>query len=342
METVRKLKAKQKNTIVVFMLLLPVLILFSLYTGKYPVTIKEITQILFYKILNKTGPWEPMAENVILGLRLPRILAAVLVGSSLSVSGAAYQGIFKNPLISPDFLGVSAGACIGAATAIIMSLTSAYIQLFAFLGGLFAVMLTLTIPKLIRNDSNIVLVLSGIVVSGAMSSIMGFIKYTADPEKELATITYWQMGSFSYITLDSIFSVLFPIIIPTIVLFFISWWIDIVSMGEKEAKSLGVNVSYVRNITVICATLLTASSICIAGTIGWVGLVIPHFARMTVGPDNSKLMPASFLMGAVFLLIVDTVNRTLGTAEMPISILTGLIGAPFYGWLLYRQRMRLQ
>ena len=239
-------------------------------------------------------------------------------------------------------MGVSAGACIGAALAIIMSLSSVYIQLFAFLGGLLAVMLTLTIPKLIRNDSNIMLVLSGIVVSGAASSIMGLIKYTADPEKELATIIYWQMGSFSYITLGTIYSVILPIVISTCVLFFISWWIDIVSLGEKEAKSLGVNVARIRYIAIICATLLTASSICIAGTIGWIGLIIPHFARMIMGPDNTKLMPASFLIGATFLLLVDTINRTLGVAEMPISILTGLIGAPFYGWLLYRQRMRLQ
>ncbi|MDD4834083.1 MAG: iron ABC transporter permease [Lutispora sp.] len=342
MEVVKKRKAKQNVINIAFVLLLLFLVMLSLYIGKYPLTIKEISQILLFKSLGKKGVWEPMAENVVLGLRLPRILAAILVGSSLSLSGATYQGIFKNPLISPDFLGVSAGACIGAAIAIIMSLSSTYIQLFAFFGGLLAVMLTLTIPKLIRSDSNIVLVLSGIVVSGAMSSIMGFIKYTADPQKELATITYWQMGSFSYVSMGSIYSVLLPIVLSCLVLFVLSWWIDIVSLGEKEAKSLGVNVSYVRNITVICATLLTASSICIVGTIGWVGLVIPHFARMLAGPENPRLMPTSYLMGAIFMLIVDTINRTLGSAEMPISILTGLIGAPFYGWLLYKQRMRLQ
>ena len=342
MEIIKKQRTKHNFIILLFLFLLLATMLLSLYTGKYAVSIKEISQILFYRTINKTGTWDPMTENVILGLRLPRILATVLVGSSLSISGAAYQGIFKNPLISPDFLGVSTGACIGAALAIIMSLSSLYIQLFAFLGGLFAVMLTLTIPKLIRNDSNIMLVLSGIVVSGAASSIMGLIKYTADPEKELATIIYWQMGSFSYITLGTIYSVILPIIISTGILFFISWWIDIVSLGEKEAKSLGVNVARIRYITIICATLLTASSICISGTIGWVGLIIPHFARMIMGPDNTKLMPASFLIGATFMLLVDTINRTLGAAEMPISILTGLIGAPFYGWLLYRQRMRLQ
>lgn len=316
--------------------------LFSLCVGKYPVTPIESVQIILSHIFGITGSWEPMTENVVMNLRLTRTIAAILVGASLAISGATYQGIFKNPLVSPDLLGVSSGACIGAAIAILMNLTSAYIQLFAFCGGLLAVMITLLIPRMIRSDSNLVLVLAGIIVGGLMSSIMGFIKYTADPDTHLASITYWQMGSLSYIKMTSVLSVLPAIVISASVLFAMSWWIDIVSLGEKEAKTLGANVRAIIYTAIACSTLLTASSVCIAGTIGWIGLVIPHFGRMIAGPDNTKLLPAACLIGAIFLLLVDTATRTIGSAELPLSILTGIIGAPFYAWLLYKQRMKLQ
>ena len=192
-----------------------------------------------------------------------------------------------------------------------------------------------------RSDSNIMLVLSGVIVGGAMSSILGFLKYVADPETELAAITYWTMGSFSYVTFDEIKSVILAMVIPAIILMAISWWIDILSMGESEAKTLGANIVVIRNVAIACATLMTAASVCISGTIGWIGLVIPHFARMIVGPNNTKLIPAAGLMGGIFLLIVDTVTRTISISEMPVSILTGLIGAPFYAILLYRQRKTL-
>jgi iron complex transport system permease protein len=238
-------------------------------------------------------------------------------------------------------LGVSSGATIGAAIAILMALPSAMIQTFAFCGGLIAVGLTMMIPNLLRSQSNIMLVLSGIIVGGLMSSIMGFIKYIADPETQLATITYWQMGSFSYISLQEFVSVIPFMVISTIVILAISWWIDILSLGEREAKTLGANVTRIRAIVVACATLLTASSVCIAGTIGWIGLVVPHLGRMIVGPDNIKLMPVAAVIGAIFLLLVDTLTRVIGPAEMPISILTGIVGAPFFAWLLFRQRTKL-
>lgn len=310
----------------------------SLCMGKYSVTVRDCIQIL----LGRTGDWPRMTREVVLRLRLPRVLASVIVGAALSLSGATYQGIFQNPLVSPDFLGVSSGACIGAAIGILMSASSSQIELLAFLGGIAAVALTLCIPRLIRSDSNLVLVLSGIIVGGLMSSIMGMIKYLADPTTELAEITYWQMGSFQYIKYESLFSILVPITAGTVILFAMSWWIDILSLGERDARTLGANVSRIRLVAVICATLLTASSVCVAGTIGWVGLVIPHFGRMLVGPDNRKLLPASFLLGGIFMLIVDTVTRTVGQAELPISILTGAIGAPVYAWLLYKQRARLR
>jgi len=316
-------------------------IVIALCAGKYPITPKESLEVLFGELFRRGGSYSEMTKNVVLGLRIPRIFASILCGMMLAVSGVAYQSIFKNPLVSPDFLGVSNGACIGAAIAILMGLSGVYLSGFAFVGGIIAVFTTVMIPTIMRSESNIMLVLSGVIVGGAMSSILGFIKYVADPETELAAITYWTMGSFSYVTLSEIKSVIFTMLIPMIILFAMSWWLDILSMGESEAKSLGANIVIVRNIAIACATLMTASSVCISGTIGWIGLVIPHFARMCVGPNNTKLIPTAGLMGGIFLLLVDTITRTISIAEMPVSILTGLIGAPFYAVLLYKQRKTL-
>jgi iron complex transport system permease protein len=271
------------------------------------------------------------------GLRIPRILASVAVGAALSVSGASYQGIFKNPLVSPDFLGVSSGASIGAAAAILLSLPTAFISLFAFIGGIAAVLLTVSIPRLIRNYSNIVLVLSGVIVGSALSSEIGFIKFIADPHTQLASITYWTMGSFSYVKLSELLVVLMIIVIPAVILILLAWWIDVLSLGEEEARALGANVKLIRGTVIACSTFLTAGSVCIAGTIGWVGLVIPHFAGCWPVPPIAG-DPALRLAGGLFMLIVDTLTRTIGVEEMPVSILTGIIGAPFYCWLLVRQR----
>lgn len=316
-------------------------IVVALCAGKYPITPSESLEVIFCELFGRAGTYSEMTKNVVLGLRIPRIIASILCGIMLSMSGVTYQGLFKNPLVSPDFLGVSNGACIGAAIAILLGLSGVYLSGFAFIGGILAVSITVLIPTIMRSDSNIMLVLSGVIVGGAMSSILGFIKYVADPETELAAITYWTMGSFSYVTMDEIKSIILTMAIPAVILMAMSWWIDILSMGESEAKSLGANISVIRNIAIACATLMTASSVCISGTIGWIGLVIPHFARMIVGPNNTKLIPAAGLMGGIFLLLVDTLTRTIGVAEMPVSILTGLIGAPFYAILLYRQRKTL-
>ncbi len=323
------------------LIILVLCVIAALCVGKYHVTPKESLEVIFGELFGRGGSYSEMTKNVVMGLRIPRIFASVLCGATLAMSGVAYQSIFKNPLISPDFLGVSSGACIGAAVAILLGLSGIYLSGFAFLGGILAVLITVMIPTVMKSDSNIMLVLSGVIVGGAMSSILGFIKYVADPDTQLAAITYWTMGSFSYVTLDEIGSVLWTMIIPMIILFAMSWWLDILSMGESEARSLGANIKLVRNIAIACATLMTASSVCISGTIGWIGLVIPHFARMLVGPNNTKLIPAAGLIGGIFLLLVDTLTRTIGVAEMPVSILTGLIGAPFYAMLLYKQRKTL-
>lgn len=325
----------------IFLCLLLCGIVIAVCVGKYSVSPGESIRILWSSLFGLPSELPEMMQNVVMGLRIPRILAAVVVGAALSMSGAAYQGVFKNPLVSPEFLGVSSGACIGAALAILLSLTTVYISLFAFVGGIIAVLLTLSIPSLIKNRSNIVLVLSGIIVGSALSSVFGFIKYVADPDTQLASITYWTMGSFSYIKLSELLIVLAVIVVPAIILVLMSWWIDVLSLGENEAHALGANVKLIRGAVIVCSTLLTAGSVCIAGTIGWVGLIIPHFGRMLVGPSNRRLIPLCGLLGGLFMLIVDTLTRTIGIEEMPVSILTGIIGAPFYCWLLFRQRRML-
>lgn len=339
---VSKTRPKVRTINIVLFVMLIALIIICMCVGKYSLTPVECLNIIIGKITGAEASWDAMDERLLMGVRLPRVMATVIVGAALALSGAVYQGIFKNPLVSPDFLGVSSGACIGAAVAILLSLSSALIQVFAFVGGIVAVTLTVMIPKAMKSSSNIMLVLAGIIVSGAMSSILGFIKYIADPETELAAITYWQLGSFAYVDTPSLLSILPLSIIAAVILIAMAWWINILSMGEQEAQSLGANVGVLRGICIICATVLTAGAVCISGTIGWVGLVIPHFGRMLVGSDNRGLLPAACLIGGIFLLLVDTVTRIIGPAEMPISILTGIIGAPFYAWLLYRQRTNLR
>ena len=333
-------KKRWPVTLALFCILL-VLVLACLCVGKYSIEPAECIRILFGKLIPGTHGWDPMDEKMLMGVRFPRTIAAVIVGAALALSGAVYQGIFRNPLVSPDFLGVSSGACIGAAVAILLALSAAFVQLFAFFGGIAAVTLTVLIPRILRSDSNIMLVLSGIIVGGAMTSILGFIKYIADPQTELAAITYWQLGSFAYVDSRTVLSVLPLSIIAAAVLLGLAWWVNVLSLGEQEARSLGANVSLLRGICIVCSTVLTASAVCVAGTIGWVGLIIPHFGRMLVGSDNRSLLPAAIMIGGIFMLLADTVTRIIGPSEMPVSILTGLIGAPFFAWLLYRQRMNL-
>ena len=324
--------------LLILICILLVLVILTLCIGKYPISIKDSFSIITRAITFRPQIADEMSVNVVLKLRLPRILVSIFVGAALSISGACYQGIYKNPLVSPDFLGVSSGACIGAAIAILLNLTKGYISILAFCGGIIAVLITMIIPSLIKNKSNIMLVLSGIIVGALMSSILGFIKYVADPYTELASITYWTMGSFSYASIEDLLPMVLVMLPPTIILIIMSWWIDVLSMGDDEAKTLGANTKLVKTITIICSTLLTSGAICFAGTIGWVGLIVPHVSRLLVGSSNRRVIPCSCLVGAIFMLLVDTATRTIGITEMPVSIMTGIIGAPFFCYLLYKKR----
>ena len=321
--------------------------LVALCSGRYTVHLKDAVLVLYSGLRKLLGlpelpkTWDAMAESVIYTLRLPRVVAAILVGGALSLSGAAYQGVFKNPLVSPDLLGVSTGACVGAAIAILLHLNATGIQLLAFAFGMLTVGLTVSIPRLMKNDSVTMLVLSGVIVGGIMSSIMGVIKYIADPETELADITYWQMGSLAKVTQSDVLAIILPIVAAAALLIAIRWQINLLSLGAREAKTLGIRIGLTRNIIILCSTLLTACAVCLCGTIGWVGLVIPHLSRILVGPDNVKSIPVSCVLGSIFMLLIDTVARSATTLEIPLSILTGLIGAPFYLYILVKQRMKM-
>lgn len=330
-----------KWLILVMTLLLGVTALLALCIGRYWISPQDVIRVFLIKGKMLDQSLSGMEESVIFTLRLPRILAAILIGSSLALSGAVYQGIFRNPLVSPDMLGVSAGACVGAAAGILLGVGSQLVQLTAFLGGLVAVWLAMFIPKLVRNNTMIILVLSGVIVGGLMTAILGMIKYMADAETELAEITYWQMGSIAKVSMTDLVRIFPVILFATVLLLALSWQINILSLGVIEAKTLGINVTRVRTLAILGATLLTASSVSISGTVGWVGLVIPHLGRMMIGDDNRRLLPVACLLGAIFMIVVDTLARVLTSAELPLSILTGLIGAPFYVLLLLKQRTRL-
>ena len=213
------------------------------------------------------------------------------------------------------------------------------IQFLAFIMGIIAVVITMSIPRIMKRDSTVMLVLSGIIVSGFMTSVLGVMKYIADPETQLADITYWQLGSISKVTFNSLSKIAPVIIIMTIILIALRWRINIISLGNNEARSLGVNLKFERGLVVLAATLLTASSVCICGTIAWIGLVMPHLARMLVGSNNVRCLPVATVMSGGFLLIIDTLARTISIGEVPLGILTGLIGAPFFTWMLIKQRM---
>lgn len=321
-----------------FLIILTVMLLISaLCIGSYSIPVGDTISILLGSITGAEGEWTQMAETVVLQVRMPRVLAAILVGAALAVAGTSYQGIFRNPLVSPDLLGVSSGACIGAAAAILAGIGQLGIQGAAFIGGIVAVCMTISIPKIIKKESTIALVLSGVIVSGFCSAILGLLKYIADPEAELPEIVYWQMGSLAKADFATLAYTAPIIIIGIAILLAMRWRVNVLSLGDQEAKALGVNLRFERGIVIVLSTLLTASAVSLAGTIGWIGLVLPHLARFLVGPNVARSMPVAFIMAAGFMLIVDTLARFSGI-EIPLSILTGLIGTPFFVVLLAKQR----
>ncbi|WP_229234064.1 FecCD family ABC transporter permease [Candidatus Methanoliparum sp. LAM-1] len=320
------------------LIILPFFLFFlSFLIGRYPISPIEVITVILSKIL--PIECDNIAEMVIFQIRIPRIIAAMLVGAGLSISGASFQGLFKNPLVSPDILGVSAGASLGASIAILLSLNLFYIQIFALLFGLTAVAITYFVSRLVKSSSNLVLVLSGVAVGSLFSALTSFTKYVADPYEKLPAIVFWLMGSLSSVSNKDLLVVIFPMLVSIMILLLIRWKINVISIGDEEARSLGLNTKKFTTLMIICCTILTASAVCISGIIGWVGLVIPHIGRMIVGPDHRKLLPATLSLGASYLLLVDNFARALTTVEIPLGILTAIMGAPFFIYLLKKSKI---
>ncbi|MFP4334551.1 MAG: FecCD family ABC transporter permease [Wenzhouxiangella sp.] len=319
--------------------LLGILLLALLAGAGYALTIGPVPispgDILATLIGRDTG----QAGLVIWNIRLPRVLAAMLVGAALAAAGASYQIMFRNPLVSPDILGVSSGAALGAVCAIFLSLPILAIQGFAFAGGLLAVALVSTIASAVRGvDTTLVLVLTGVVMGALAGAATSLLKVIADPHDQLPAITFWLLGSLARVTSGDLLPVLPAVFLGLVPLVLLRWRINVLSLGDEEARALGIDASRLRLIVIAAATLITASVVAIAGVVGWVGLVIPHIARMLVGPSFAVLLPMAAVIGAGYLLLVDTLSRTLGAVEIPLGILTAVLGAPFFLWLLARGR----
>ena len=277
--------------------------------------------------------WSSVMETIVLNIRMPRIIMACLVGCCLASAGACYQGVFQNPMAAPDLLGASTGACFGAALAILHGRSSAMITLYAFFFSLLTVLLVFAIGQRAPGQKTVNLILAGIMVSSLFSAGTSYIKLVADPGSKLPEITYWLMGSLSGTRGVDIRFAILPMALGLIPLLLIRWRLNLLTLGEEEARALGINTALLRLIVVVCATLVTAS-VSVSGLIGWVGLVIPHLCRRYIGNDYRKLLPASMLFGATFLLLVDNISRNLLAVEIPIGILTAFIGAPFFIYLM--------
>lgn len=305
----------------------------SLTIGRFDVSLGEIADTLLMR-------QEGIPALVLMEVRLPRILAGIMIGAGLATAGAAYQGLFRNPMVSPDILGASAGAGFGAALAILLDFGIVEIQVASFACGLIAVLLTCMIAARLKNagDQVLTLVLVGIVVGSVFMALVSLIKYFADTYTKLPAITLWLLGSLSAINPRDVELTAVPMAIGLAPLLLLRWQINVLAFGEDEARALGANTGTLRWLIICFATLLTAVSVAIAGMVGWVGLVIPHCARMIVGPNYKVLLPASMLIGAIYLMLVDDLARTGYVIEIPLGIVTALVGAPFFLYLLVRGR----
>jgi iron complex transport system permease protein len=315
------------------------LAIIALSVGRYPVAAGDLAGLLWAALTGSEHGFDPALETVVLKIRGPRIVAALLIGAALAAAGAAYQNLFRNPLVSPDLLGVSAGAAVGAVLGIFFSFNMIMIQSLAFAGGLGAVGLVYVTARAVRgHDPVLVLVLAGVVIGSLLGACVALMKYLADPYNQLPAITFWLLGSLASAGPDDIGPALPLMLIGLAPLWLLRWRINVLSLDDDEARALGVETGRIRFLVIAAATLMTSAAVALSGVIGWIGLVIPHFARMLVGPDFSRLLPASVLLGAAFLLGVDTLARTVARIEIPLGVLTAFIGTPLFLWQLATAR----
>jgi iron complex transport system permease protein len=310
-------------------------LLLAFTVGRFSIGLGDLFAVLFAKLTGQPSNVAPAVETVIWQVRGPRVLAAGLVGAALAVAGTAFQGLFRNPLVSPDILGASSGASLGAVLGIFFSLGIFAIQALAFAGGLIAVAAVYAVGSAARaRDPVLVLVLAGVVIGALLGAGVGLIKYLADPYNQLPAMTFWLLGSLSAVGRSDLVPLFGPVALGTSALFALRWRMNVMSLPEEEARALGVPTTSLRIAIVAAATLVTSASVATAGVIGWVGLVVPHIARTLVGPDFARLIPAAALIGGGFLLAIDTLARTASSVEIPLGILTAFVGTPFFIWLL--------
>ncbi len=303
--------------------------------GRYPVSLADVARVIWSRVGSEPAGVDPAVQSVVLSIRGPRIVSAALVGAALAVAGAAFQGLFRNPLVSPDILGASSGAALGAVIGIYFSLGVLGVQVLAFAGGLAAVTAVYAVGSALRSpDPVLVLVLTGVVIGALLGAGVGLVKYLADPYNQLPAMTFWLLGSLASATPGDLLPLLGPVAVGTTVLLILRWRMNVLSLPDEEARSLGLATGPLRIAVIAAASLVTAASVAAAGIIGWVGLVVPHLARFLVGPDFSRLLPTAALLGAGYLLLIDTLARTAAAVEIPLGILTAVIGTPFFIWLL--------
>lgn len=331
------MNAKAKSRVVVLGLVTVVVAIVSLGIGRYYIGPMGIVKVLLQGISGRYYGMDKNAMAVVLNIRLPRIAASMLLGAGLAISGQTFQMIFRNPLVSPDVLGTSSAASFGASLALLLGLSALMVSITAFAAGIVALFLIYTIASRTRREQTLSLILVGMVVSSIFSAATSFVKLIADPNNVLPAITYFLMGSLSGVGSGDLALVAVPVLVSIAVLLVLSWKINLLSLSEDEARSIGVNTRLVRAVAIVCATVITASSVAVAGNIGWVGLIIPHISRMLVSNDARYSFPSSVFFGASFLTVVDCVSRAASTIEIPIGILTAFIGAPFFLYLLFRE-----
>lgn len=316
----------------------PASFILSLFIGRYGIPAGTLFKMLLSTFFPIEKTWPSTMETVFFQIRLPRITAAFFVGASLAVSGAIFQGIFKNPLVSPDILGVSYGAGFGAALAILLTNGGYYLQASAICFGLLAVFAAYMMAKLFKGAPLLVLVLSGIIVGAFFQALLSSLKYLADPYDKLPSIIFWLMGSLSRVSPKDL-SWTVPVFVAGIsILYLCRWRINLLALGDEEARALGVNTTLERGAVILICTLLSCLAVCLSGTISWVGLVIPHVGRLIAGSDYRRLLPICISLGGVYLIVIDNIARALTMNEIPLGILTSLIGAPFFAALLMRRR----
>lgn len=305
----------------------------SLCLGQYPLSLAEV-----FRQLAHLSPLDGVAGQVVWSVRLPRIVMALLAGGALGLCGATLQGVFQNPLVDPHIIGVTSGSAFGGTLAILLGLNAALMMASTFLFGLAALMLVYLIAALQGRESTLVLILSGIILSGFFAALVSLMQYLADSEETLPNIVFWLLGSFATASWHKVLLMALPVACAAMVLFKLRWRINLLALEEKDARGLGVAVTGLRRGVLVCCAVLVAAQVAVSGSIAWVGLVIPHLARLLAGADHRRLLPTAFWLGGGFMIVVDDLARTLIQAEIPIGIITVLLGAPLFTWLLVQSR----